>query len=136
MAEKIKDALGIHLKEVEPSSKSYKGAFFTLKSAGLVDPLDLSRYNIKQNSIFKSQGLVLFYTLFWAHLIDVGSFLKPERSRITFYLVASGVPSLMHALYSATRINDTLSELDEKYAESYEKYYMEKLKKKDDLGQK
>ena len=120
MAEELKEKLGIEIKQKE-NVKSYKGAFFTLKSAGLVDPADIAAYNLKQNSIFKAQGLVFFYTLFWAHLIDVGSFLKPERSRITFYLAAVGIPSLIHAVYASSGINKIMSDLDAKYVPQYEK---------------
>jgi len=122
----ISDAMNIKL--TEKRGTSYKGGFYTLRSAKLVDPHDEDRYNVKQASILKSQGLVFCFTFFWAHIIDKSSILKPTRSRIPFYMIMVGVPSLVHAFYASSSISGIVNELDEKYAPAYEKYYLSKVK--------
>ncbi len=119
----------IKLVEKPTAEKSYRGAFYTLRSAQLIDPLDEARYNNKQRTILKSQGLVFVFTLFWSHLIDKGSFLKPTQSRIAFYAACVGIPSAIHAVYASSAMSGILADLDEKYASAYEKYYVSKIKK-------
>ena len=113
-----------------PQVKFFKGAFITLKSVNMVDPLDIAKYSTRQNSILKIQGLVLFYTAFWAHLVDYGNFLKPNQTKIPFYLACVGLPTLVHAIYASTYMSEFLEKMDQRYAVQYDKYYLQTLTEK------
>lgn len=111
----------------------YKGSFMTMRRYQLVEPEDDLKYDDKTWSIAKSQGLIMIYSLFWAHLIDYGSFFKPNLAkgpRTAMYLTVVGIPSAIHAVYCSSRIAKYLDQMDYKYGPKYEEYQQELANKK------
>ena len=111
----------------KPTERKYHGAFMTLRQNRMTDPTDEDRYDKLTWTIGKSQGAVLLYTLFWAHLMDYGSFLKakpPKGTRIALYVATAGIPSAIHALYASSWVTELSNSLDIKYSQKFEEFQL------------
>ncbi|KRX03994.1 P-loop containing nucleoside triphosphate hydrolase [Pseudocohnilembus persalinus] len=76
-----------------------KGAFLTLKAAGLTDPSDDEKYSNLNGNVMRSQGLLMIFSLFWARMWEVGNFPIPTKNRWLYYGGCVFLPSIFHVGY-------------------------------------
>ncbi|KAL4484233.1 hypothetical protein ABPG72_003517 [Tetrahymena utriculariae] len=107
----------------------YRGAFLGLKTANLVDPDDIEKYDQVSYNALKAQGLVMCFSLFWTRIYEIGNFKMPVKSRYVFYGLGISIPSFLHAFYVSKKVNEALISFDRKYTPKYYEQYINSVTK-------
>lgn len=103
--------------------ENYKaGAFLALKKELLIENADSETYDEMTQTLLKSQGLTVFFGVFWARLLEASNWFpnyKSKNQKIGYYTAAALIPSLINLFFSTKKYTSDLELLDRKYTKLF-----------------